>query len=84
MSNETEKIKQQMIGMAVTDMEKLFEIIGELGFIGYKISMCKIKGYSYKQCALKYGVSKSAAQRFWQKCIDKRYDIALKNLFQIK
>lgn len=83
MSSEQE-IKQKVMSMAVSEMETLLNIIGDLGYCGYKISMCKLRGNSYQACANKFGIDKSTAQRYYEKCIEKQYDITLKELFQIK
>lgn len=83
MSTEQE-IKQQVMCMAVGEIEILLNIISDLGYVGYKISMCKIKGFSYMQCAQKFGIPKSTAQSYWEKCTQKAYDIALRKLFNIK
>jgi hypothetical protein len=76
-------LKEQMMLMAVSDIELLFCIISDLSFEGYKISLCKLKGYSLQQCATKFGVSKSNAQYAWEKCQEKNYDVELKRLFMI-
>lgn len=83
MSAEQE-IKQQVMSMAVSDIELLLNIIGDLTYVGYKISLCKLKGNSYMQCAIKYNIQKSAAQYYFEKCIEKQYDIALRKLFNLK
>jgi len=70
--------------MAVADVELLMQIIGELGFIGYKVSLCKLKGYSLQQCANKYGLTKEQARYSWKKCEDLEYDKALARLFGIQ
>lgn len=69
--------------MAASELQELLTIIGELGYLGYKISMCKLKGNSYQQCATRFGITKSAAQRYWEKCIENRYDISLKRIFAL-
>lgn len=81
--SDGQQIKEHVLQMAAMDVEKLFSIIGDLGFIGYKISLCKLKGYSLKQCANKFHVSKSCAQRSYKKCIVNRYDIHLKRIFSL-
>jgi len=75
--------KEDIMKMAAEELQELFKIIGDLGYEGYKISMCKLKGNSYGKCAQKLGLDRSAAQRHFRKCIDKRYDIALKRIFSI-
>jgi hypothetical protein len=82
--SEEQRIKEQCLQMAATEMEKLFTIIGDLGYPGYKIAMCRLKGYSYLQCAHKFGISKSLAQWYWNSCQKKGYDIDLKKIFNIK
>ena len=69
--------------MAVTDMELLLHIISDLSFTGYKISLCKLKGYSLQQCANKYGLTKEQARYSWNKCVEKKYDEDLKRLFSV-
>jgi hypothetical protein len=81
--SEEQRIKEQCIQMAVTEMEQLLNIIGDLGYKGYKICMCRLKGYSYLQCAQKFGVKKSRAQYYWETCKNKGYDIHLKRMFKI-
>lgn len=82
--SEEQRIKEQCLRMAQTEMERLFTIIGNLGYVGYKISMCKLKGYSYLQCANKFGISKSLAQYHWENCKSKGYDSDLIRIFNIK
>jgi hypothetical protein len=76
--------KEELMRMATTEVEELLNIIGDLGYTGYKISMCKLSGYSYQQCANKFRISKQTARRLYAKCVENRYDIALKKIFQIK
>lgn len=73
--------KEDILQMAANEVELLFTIIGDLGYIGYKISMCKLHGNSYQQCATKFGISRSAARRYYEKCVEYRHDIALKQIF---
>jgi len=82
--SESEQIKRQVLGMAISEIEELLNIIGDLGYLGYKISLCKIKGNSYQQCANKFNIPKSTAQTYYEKCTEKAYDIALKRIFQLK
>jgi hypothetical protein len=81
--SEAQQIKQQCLIMAAAEIEQLLKIIGDLGYPGYKISLCKLKGLSYNQCARKYNISKSLAQWHWDKCRDKGYDIQLKKIFNL-
>lgn len=81
--SEEQRIKEACLRTAQADMELLFTIIGELGYTGYKIAMCKIKGNSYLQCAQKLGISKSLAQYHWENCKQKGYDSNLKKIFNI-
>jgi hypothetical protein len=76
--------KEDIMKMAAGEVQLLLDIIGDLGYVGYKISMCKLYGNSYQQCANKFGIDKSAAQRHYEKCIEKQYDIALKKIFGLK
>lgn len=82
--SEGEQIKILCLTQAAKEVEELMHIIGELGFVGYRISMCKIKGNSYQQCANKYGISKALAQYHYEKCKEKLYDIALKRIFKLQ
>lgn len=82
--SEAEQIKILCLTKAAKDMEELFNIIGDLGYVGYKISMCKMKGYSYQQCANKLGISKALAQYHYEKCKEKLYDTALKRIFKLQ
>jgi hypothetical protein len=81
--SEAQLLKQQCLTMAAAELEQLLLIIGELGYVGYKISLCKIKGLSYTQCSRKFNISKSLAQFYWEKCQTKGYDIKLKNIFKL-
>ncbi len=81
--SEAEQLKEQCLTMAATELELLFTIIGDLGFVGYKISLCKLKGYSYNQCRRKYGISRPQAQRHWKNCRKKGYDADLKRMFNL-
>lgn len=71
------------MSMAVSEIEELLNIVGDLTYEGYKISLCKLRGFSYQQCSNKFGISKSKAQYYFEKCIEKQYDIALKKIFQL-
>lgn len=71
------------MGMAVAELEELLNIVGDLSFIGYKLSMCKLKGYSMQQCANKFGVTKETARYYFNKCVELQHDIALKKIFGI-
>lgn len=81
--SEAEQLKKQCLAMAATELELLMNIVGELGYEGYKISLCKIKGHSYNQCRRKYGISRSQSQRIWKKCRKNGYDIHLKRMFNL-
>jgi hypothetical protein len=81
---EAEQLKILCLTQAAKDIERLLNIIGDLGYVGYKISLCKIKGYSHKQCARKFGISKSLAQWHWDNCRKKGYHIHLEKMFASK
>jgi hypothetical protein len=81
--SEEQRIKEQCLQMAASEIEKLFTIIGDLGYVGYKISMCKLKGLSYNQCGAKLGVSRGKVQRYWRNCRLKGYDHDLRRIFNI-
>ena len=81
--SEAQQLKEQCLTMAVAELEQLMNIIGDLGFTGYKISLCRIKGLSYGQCARNFRVSKSLAQWYWESCQKKGYDIQLKKIFKL-
>lgn len=81
--SEAQQIKEQCLTMAAAELELLLKIIGDLGYIGYKISLCKVKGYSYAQCGRKFRVSKSLAQWHWNSCRNKGYDLHLKRIFNL-
>ena len=81
--SEEQRIKEQCLRMAQAEMEMLFTIIGDLGYVGYKISMCKLKGSSYNQCKTKLGVSRSKVLRYWKNCRNKGYDVHLKRIFNL-
>lgn len=82
--SEAEQLKKQCMIMAVEQIEELLNIIGELGYIRYKIVLCKLKGNSLLQCAIKCRVTKRIAQKAWEKSTRNGYDIALKKIFQLK
>lgn len=81
--SEAQQLKEQCLSMAVAELEQLMNIIGDLGYIGYKISLCRLKGSSYLQCAQKFNISKSLAQYYWNNCISKGYDQTLQKMFNI-
>jgi hypothetical protein len=81
--SEEQRIKEQCLQMAGAEIEMLFTIIGDLGYIGYKISMCKLKGLSYSQCGAKLGVSRGKVQRYWRNCRRRGYDAHLKKIFNL-
>lgn len=76
--------KEHLAKMAAEELEELLQIIGDLSYTGYKISLCKIYGNSYMQCAIRYGVDRETARRFWRKCVENEHHIALKKIFGIK
>lgn len=82
--SEAEQIKILCLTKAAKEMEELFNIIGDLGYVGYKISLCKIKGYSYQQCAIRFGITKRRAQKYYEKCNRNGYDTALKRIFKLQ
>lgn len=81
--SEAENIKEHCAKMAAAEVEVLFKIIGDLGYVGYKISMCKLKGSSYNQCKTKLGVSRALVQWHWKNCRRKGYDSHLKKIFNL-
>ena len=81
--SEAQELKQQCLTMAAAELELLMNIIGDLTFIGYKISLCRLKGYSYGQCARNYRISKSRAQWHWENCREKGHDVHLKRMFNL-
>lgn len=84
MSAETESLKKDVMNMAVSDLELLFKVIGDLTFTGYKISLCRLRGYSYQQCATKFGISKREAQKYYERCLNMGHDEFLKKTFNLK
>ena len=80
---EAQKLKIACISMAAAEIELLFKIVGDLGHLGYKVSLYRLYGASYNQCAQKFGISKSLAQFHWYKCIDKGYDSDLRRMFNL-
>lgn len=81
--SEAEHIKEHCAKMAAAELELLLKIIGDLGYVGYKISLCKLKGSSYSQCKSKIGVSRAKVQRHWKTCRSMGYDIHLKRIFNL-
>lgn len=81
--SEAQLIKEQCLRMAAAELEQLMNIIGDLGYVGYKISLCRIRGFSYLQCGSKFGISKALAQWHWRNCRKKGYDIKLKQIFNM-
>lgn len=81
--SEAQELKQQCLTMAVAELEQLLIIIGDLGYVGYKISLCRIKGFSYGQCARNFRIKKSVVQYHWENCRKKGYDISLKKMFNL-
>jgi hypothetical protein len=82
--SEAEQLKKECMAMAVAELEQLMNIIGDLGYRGYRVSICRLKGYSYGQCAQNLNISKSLAQWYWESCQKKGYDIVLKQIFKMK
>lgn len=81
--SEEQQLKEQCIRMAAADLEKLLSIIGDLGYLGYKICRCKLKGYSYNQCKGKLRVSRSLVQWHWKKCKRLGYDVELRRILNL-
>lgn len=81
--SEAEQLKKECLTMAATELEQLMNIIGDLGYPGYRVSLCRIKGGSYNQCRLRLGISRSKAQRHWKSCRKKGYDADLKRIFRL-
>lgn len=82
--SEDQQIKEKCISMAADDFSLLLTIIGELGYPGYRIAICKLRGASYNQCKISLGVSRQAVQRHWKKCREMGYDLHLKRIFNFK
>lgn len=78
-----ENIKHHVMTMAVNDLDAFLNIVSDLGHIGYKVSLCKLRGFSYLQCANKMGIGKPTAQFYFEKCKKKGYDVQLKKFFNI-
>jgi hypothetical protein len=81
--SEAQQIKEQCITMAVAELELLMNIIGDLGYIGYKVSLCRLKGLSYGRCSRNFKIKKSLAQYYWESCQQKGYDLHLKRMFHL-
>lgn len=77
-------LKEQIAKLAAEELEELLSIVGDLGNVGYKICLCKLKGFSYQQCANKFGIQRANAQKIWVKCRKKGYDEALKRIFYLQ
>lgn len=75
--------KEEILRMATKDVEMIFIIVGSLGYVGYKVSMCKLKNYSYSQCAIKFGITKELACYYWRKCKKEGFDKELIRIFSI-
>jgi hypothetical protein len=82
--SEAEQLKKECLTMAVAELELLMNIIGDLGFPGYRVSLCRLKGYSYGQCARNAKISKSLAQWYWETCQKRGYDVQLKQIFKLQ
>lgn len=82
--NDAQNIKERAMEMPVAQIETLLNIIGDLGFLGYRVSMCKLKGGSYQQCANRMNISKRLAQFYFEKCRKNGYDISLMEIFNLK
>lgn len=82
-NDDIKRVKELCITQASSDVEQLLKIIGDLGYVGYRISLCKLYGYSYKQCAIRYGVRRSHAQKYFEKCTRLGYSEDLKRIFRI-
>jgi hypothetical protein len=76
--------KEHLARMAAEELEELLQIIGDISYVGYKISLCKIYGNSYMQCAIRFGIDRETARRLWAKCVEKQHDKALIKIFGIK
>lgn len=75
--------QEHIAKLAVQELEELLSIIGDLSYPGYKIAMCKIRGFSYQQCANRMGLHKEHARKLWLKCVQNGHDITLKRIFHI-
>lgn len=81
--SEAEQLKKECVAMAAAELQILMNIIGDLGYAGYRVSICRLKGGSYNQCRLRLGISRSKAQRHWKNCLKKGYHNDLKRIFKI-
>ena len=79
--SEAQELKQQCLTMAAEDFGLLMVIIGDLGYPGYRIAICRLRGASYSKCSINLRVSRAMVQRHWKKCKKKGYDTELKRLF---
>jgi len=81
---ESKELKQKLLMMAVSEVELLLTIIGELGFIGYKVVLFNLRGQSLQQCATKFKISKRTAQYIIKKSNEKGYSMDLKRILPVK
>jgi hypothetical protein len=79
--SEEQRIKEKCIEMAAEDFRLLLTIIGDLGYPGYRIAICKLRGASYTKCCISLGVSRAMVQRYWKKCKIRGYDSELRRMF---
>ncbi len=81
--NEAQEIKRLCLKLAVEELELLLKIIGDLGYPTYMVARFRLGGATYGQCANKFGISKSSAQWYWNKCREKGYHHDLLRIFKI-
>lgn len=76
--------KEEMMKMAQADLEKWLQIIGDLGTLGYRVSLSRLHGFSLQQCALKHRTTKKIVRSCWAKCVRFGHDKELIRIFSIE
>jgi hypothetical protein len=73
--------KDQIMKMTAEDLGRVIEIIGELGTLGYRISLYRMQGNSLQQCAQKFSTTRETVRYYWGKCVEKEHDKTLTRIF---
>jgi hypothetical protein len=75
--------KEEIMKMAVDDVENLLIIVGDLTHLGYRISLCRLRGSSINQCAQKFKTTPDTVRYYFKKCGELHHTLTLKRIFNI-
>lgn len=70
--------------MKAEDLAAVLQIIGDLGILGYRVSLHRLSGNSWQQCAQKFGTTRKMVRYSYSKCVRLGHDKDLVRIFGIQ